>query len=188
MMNYAVEKRSVRTQMKRKLLTLPEEEKKSLSQEICISLKAELIRHSFQTIAVFAPTDDEPNIWPVIRWLLDQQKTVLLPALQANSPQMQFFAVEDRVELTVGKYHILQPLPLHIAVHPHTIDVMVVPGVAFDPQGNRLGRGKGYYDRYLSLIREDCVKIGVCFPVQLMKAVPKMMHDHPVNIVKCGDR
>lgn len=187
MMNPAVEKQSLRTQMKRKLQSLSEEKKSFLSQGICTSLKTELASHAFQTIAVFAPTEDEPNIWSVIEWLFEQQKTVVFPSWQSDSQCLQFFVVEKREDLAASFFGIFQPRPHGAAVNPRQIDVMMVPGVAFDQQGNRLGRGKGYYDHYLSLLRENCVTIGVCFPLQLVKTVPIAMHDRPVNIVKCGN-
>jgi 5-formyltetrahydrofolate cyclo-ligase len=62
------------------------------------------------------------------------------------------------------------------------IDVVLVPGVAFDAQGHRLGRGKGYYDRFLQSV-SDIKKIGVCFDFQKVESVPAEAHDVVVDIV-----
>lgn len=69
------------------------------------------------------------------------------------------------------------------------IDLILVPGMAFDRHGHRLGRGKGYYDRFLSQAK-DCYKIGVCFPFQLVDEVPTDEHDVRMDEIitqKCAE-
>jgi 5-formyltetrahydrofolate cyclo-ligase len=67
----------------------------------------------------------------------------------------------------------------------HEIDLAVIPGVAFDRHGARLGRGKGYYDRLLSLML-NAYKIGICFPFQLLEHIPSEPHDVLMNEVVSG--
>jgi 5-formyltetrahydrofolate cyclo-ligase len=66
---------------------------------------------------------------------------------------------------------------------PHTIDVVIVPGTAFTPSGDRLGQGGGWYDRFLRTVRPDCVTIGVAFAPQLVDELPVEPHDIRVAIV-----
>ena len=62
-------------------------------------------------------------------------------------------------------------------------DVVIVPGLAFTPRGQRLGQGGGWYDRFLAGVRDDCVTIGVCFHEQLVAEVPTEPHDVAVDVV-----
>lgn len=68
-------------------------------------------------------------------------------------------------------------------VPPHTLDAVLVPGVAFDRQGHRLGYGGGHFDRLLARVRPDTVVVGVAFDVQVVDAVPHEAHDVPVDVV-----
>ena len=66
---------------------------------------------------------------------------------------------------------------------PGAIDVVVVPGTAFTADGHRLGQGGGWYDRFLSGVRPDCLKIGVGFAPQLVESLPVEPHDIPLDLV-----
>jgi 5-formyltetrahydrofolate cyclo-ligase len=66
------------------------------------------------------------------------------------------------------------------------LDLIVVPGLAFTAKGNRLGRGAGFYDRFLSGIPATTVKVGVCFEFQRVSEVPQESHDVKMDAVVCG--
>ncbi|MBP5622710.1 MAG: 5-formyltetrahydrofolate cyclo-ligase [Thermoguttaceae bacterium] len=88
----------------------------------------------------------------------------------------------------VPPYGILEPseqyrLDPGRAVAPETIDALIVPGLAFDSHGRRLGRGAGYYDRYLPLLRSDALVAGVCFDEQLVDKTPTDERDVRVDVV-----
>lgn len=86
----------------------------------------------------------------------------------------------DKTRLRLGAFHIEEPDGDD--VRPvSTIDLVVVPGVGYDPQGNRVGRGKGYYDRLLSQTR--ATKIGVGYDFQMVDAIEAEEHDVKVDIV-----
>lgn len=68
-------------------------------------------------------------------------------------------------------------------VEPDKIDLAVIPGVAFDPDGNRLGYGAGYYDRFLPLLRADCLKAGVAFELQIAGKLPAYEHDFRLDMI-----
>jgi len=80
-------------------------------------------------------------------------------------------------EMVEGDFHILEP-----ESHPYTgpLDLIVVPGMAFDREGHRLGRGKGYYDRFL-IKYPDVKTIGICFDFQLLESVPAEPHDQVIG-------
>ena len=82
-------------------------------------------------------------------------------------------------DLVKGSFGISEPQAAEI--DPCTVDLVIVPGVAYDRQMNRLGRGKGYYDRLLAGISAPC--IGICFDCQLVGRVPAESHDRPMDAV-----
>jgi 5-formyltetrahydrofolate cyclo-ligase len=73
-----------------------------------------------------------------------------------------------------------------MALEPGAIDVVVVPGLAFDPAGNRVGYGGGHYDRYLRRLARSALRVGICFPRQLVPEVPHGEGDEPVDLVVTG--
>jgi 5-formyltetrahydrofolate cyclo-ligase len=70
---------------------------------------------------------------------------------------------------------------------PGSVDVIIVPGVAFTPHGDRLGQGGGWYDRFLERVSDDVVTIGVAFAEQIVDAVPLEAHDRRLDAVLCDD-
>lgn len=100
-----------------------------------------------------------------------------------RSPRMIASLVGDLTkELTLGPYEILQPKTRYIREIPvKKIDLVVVPGLAFDRQGRRLGRGGGYYDAFLAKVPARTPRIGLAFDFQVLKALPVLSHDISVT-------
>lgn len=87
-------------------------------------------------------------------------------------------------QLQSGPYNIRQPKEEHRnTVSPKELDLIIVPGVAFDDGGNRLGRGKGYYDRFLQEKSGKTRTLGLAFSFQIVNNLPFSRYDHPVEIV-----
>lgn len=95
---------------------------------------------------------------------------------------LELFHLESMDELTLGMYKILEPredlrrLPAK-QVQPEELDLIMVPGVAFDRQGGRTGHGKGYYDKLLEHSRPDAPLVGIAFECQMFAKIPMMAHD-----------
>jgi 5-formyltetrahydrofolate cyclo-ligase len=81
-------------------------------------------------------------------------------------------------DLSPGKFGIREPAA---GESPKTLDLIVVPGLAFTSDGHRLGRGTGFYDRFLSTVPGNTVKVGVCFAFQLLPEIPHIDHDVKVD-------
>lgn len=110
---------------------------------------------------------DEVDTHAFIRkW--SREKCILLPVVVGDDLELRLYTGPE--DLTVGAYGIEEPTGARFTDYA-AIDLIVVPGVAFDRDGNRLGRGKGYYDRLLPRI-PSAYKIGICFPFQLVDEVP----------------
>ncbi|MDR3194092.1 MAG: 5-formyltetrahydrofolate cyclo-ligase [Tannerella sp.] len=110
------------------------------------------------------------------KWYRDKQ--ILLPAV--NGDVMTFLPYEGKNALREGAFHIMEPIRLREEL-PAEPAVIIVPGMAFDRQRNRLGRGKGYYDRFLSA--HPAPAVGVCFQFQLFDRIPVDGHDRKMTWV-----
>ena len=96
------------------------------------------------------------------------------------------FACCAAAELVPGPTRALEPPPSAPSLPVHAIDLAVVPGVAFDARGGRLGRGRGHYDATLPLLRPDAARVGLAFDAQVVDRVPTEPHDAPAR--RGGDR
>ena len=109
-----------------------------------------------------------------------ETKTIILPSVVGDDLQLHRYDVASSTR--EGAFHIQESTgPLVAEPEYESIDLAVIPGVAFDAKGNRLGRGKGYYDRLLPKLK--CHTIGICFPHQFIREVPHEPHDMAVDEV-----
>lgn len=178
------QKTLLRKEIKFRIASLSSEQKIQLGQRICAQLIKNLTRKNFQTIAVFAPLKNEPDIWSVIEWLWKQQKTVLFPKIRHTNDGLDFFVVRGREELLQQHLGILEPdEKVARQIFSAEIEIALIPGVAFDQTGNRLGRSGGLYDRFLADLEFCGQTIGVCFPIQIVEKIPTEPHDQKVGRV-----
>jgi 5-formyltetrahydrofolate cyclo-ligase len=123
-----------------------------------------------------------------IRRCIRDGKRVALPRvekLDGKCCRLSLYSPEDPVnDMVPGFKGILEPDPSKARLlDPHEIDFAVVPGVAFDISGNRLGFGAGCYDRLLPLLRPDCLKAGVAFEIQIADELPADEHDFRLDMI-----
>ena len=142
------------------------------SAEILTMLEAHPAFRAAETVLLYHSLPDEVDTHAFIRrWCT--QKRILLPVVERDGLTLRDYRVNS--ELQTGQFGIMEPSGPNFVDYA-SIDLAVVPGVAFDPQGHRLGRGKGYYDRLLPRLTE-AYKIGICFGYQLVNHVPAEAHD-----------
>ncbi len=113
-------------------------------------------------------------------WL--QGKTVALPRTLQETRALALHAYREGDPLEEGGFVIQEPLPTAPLVEPAEVDVVLVPGLAFDVRGHRLGFGQGFYDRLLPRCTR-AVRIGLCFELSMLVEVPNAPHDAPVDFV-----
>lgn len=135
--------------------------------------------HSAITVLAFWSLPDEINTHDfVIKWAAS--KRIVLPVVVGDELELRLFSGVENMEQS-GGFGIMEPKTGQL-VNPDEIDFAIIPGVAFDRKGNRLGRGKGYYDRTLPLLRR-AVKVGIAYEFQIIDSVPVSEHDIPVDLV-----
>lgn len=166
------EKRALRIKVRERLQTLMQNDRELASRALCQRSLAIGEVSRAQTVMAFVPMGDEPDIRPLIEELLFNDKSVLLPKMQDDTIiPVRYLANETLIRSCFGS---LEP-DVCFAAPAHEIDVIFVPGVAFDENGHRMGRGKGHYDRFLAPL--NCIKIGLCFETQIEDFVPSEPHD-----------
>jgi 5-formyltetrahydrofolate cyclo-ligase len=150
------------------------------SIELCERLKPQL--RSARTILFFAPLPGEMDLWPLLEESVSAGKMVALPWFDPATQTYLARRVENPAcEIVAGKFGVREPAPGCVEIPLQKIDLVLVPGVAFDLSGNRLGRGKGFYDRLLAKI--SGVKCGVGYDFQLLEKIPAEPHDAKVNFI-----
>ena len=149
--------------------------KKEKSTTIVEKIKKLDVYKKAKVIALYNSMLDEVNTKLLISVSLNN-KIVLLPKVIDN--QMVFIKIDKDTKYTKSTLGILEPIGEE---YIGNIDLIIVPGIAFDKSLNRLGFGKGYYDKYLS--NKDIYKIGICFRKQLIDNVLVNNLDIPVNLV-----
>lgn len=186
-----VKKEEIRNFMLKKRLALKEEEIESFSRDISINSYSFIKENSFKKVAIYMSIKNEVRIEYLIDLNKDKEVNLYLPQTtsghssgvqrteskhsrdQRSSRQRRLASIcfnkfEDAGSLEMDKFGILSQKNGHLA-DINEIDVFFVPGLAFDIAGNRVGYGKGCYDRALSLSRGKALFVGVCYSFQVLK-------------------
>jgi 5-formyltetrahydrofolate cyclo-ligase len=132
---------------------------------------------SARTIMFFASFRSEVETAPMIRRALASGKRIVLPKVKGK--ELELFEIRNfDSDVSPGAWGILEPRESAPA-ELDAIDLMIVPGAAFDRQGNRIGYGAGFYDKLLSEFKK--LTIAVAFDSQIVSAVPAAAHDIPIK-------
>jgi 5-formyltetrahydrofolate cyclo-ligase len=162
--------------MRQTLKKVTDGKRKADSEALCARLKEQRFFQEARSILFFAPLPEEPDLWPLLNETVAGKKLVALPCFDADSQAYRARRVTDiHVEIMSGKFGIREPAPTCIAMPLADLELVLVPGVAFDLAGHRLGRGKGFYDRMLQDFTGK--KIGIAFEEQIVDAVPAKKND-----------
>lgn len=138
-----------------------------------------------QTIMCYIPTKGEVDIYPLINELLNKGIQVVVPRTYPESKTMDPVPITDvNADLQPGSYGIYEPKESLAALADYsTITKVIVPGVAYDKSGYRLGFGGGYYDRFIESLSGDVEFIAVAYDFQVFPEIPKDPWDRPVDIL-----
>jgi len=175
-------KHKIRHEIKAKIKTQSELEKSRKSGIIKDRLfELEEFKRA-KVVMFYVSLKDEVSTLSMIDDAAKTGKKICVPVILKEEKRLIAGEIKDRVkDLERQHFGIFQPMAGHVSEVPlENIDLVVVPGVAFDKNNMRLGRGHGYYDRFLSSLSDHTKTIGLAFDFQVVEHLPKDSHDIPV--------
>jgi 5-formyltetrahydrofolate cyclo-ligase len=165
--------------MRAQLRAVPEPSRVAWSERACAAVAAAPWFATARCVFAFASLPDEVDSTPLLRSILARGKQLVLPRVQQSHGTLELIAVPDLADLQPGAFGVREPragTPVALSA----VDIALVPGLAFDPHGSRLGRGAGFYDRCLAA-RPDLLACGLAFALQVVPRVPTYATDRAVQ-------
>ena len=175
-----VEKKSIRKNILARRNALAAEQIKSMSESICARFTGLDEVRDCSAMMIFLSFGSEVNTDHIIEWVWQQKKRVLAPLCKPETRELAIFPIETFNDVEPGYFGIREPKKdLLKPASKAEIDLVVVPAVAFDRKGRRVGYGGGYYDRFLAGM--NVPKIGLAFSCQIIHEAPEDRYDLPVD-------
>lgn len=180
-------KASLRAELRAQLAALPSEERLRGTDRILAQLEALPEWQAARHVMLYAPAPGEPAIDRL--WSLNGQrlagKKVYYP--RVNGVGLEVRHIVSPAELQIGRFGLREPNPERTEkCDPALLDLIVVPGLAFTAAGVRLGRGGGFFDRFLAQLPERIALVGTAFRLQMRDSLPEEEHDHRMTRVLVG--
>ncbi len=174
-------KEKLRKEIKEKRKKLSKEEQRKKGKEIKKRLFDLKEYKDAKTVLFYVSYNGEVFTHNMIKEAMINKK-VIVPISNKKDKSLILSELKNWDDLKLGSYGILEPRKDKInEVSIDEIDLIIVPGIAFDEKGNRIGHGKGYYDRLLQ--KSNAVKIGIAYELQIVDKVPTEENDIPVDII-----
>lgn len=171
-----MDKQSLREDIGERRRNIPQKEKTKADRAITDAVLAHPKVVGAHTVCVYISLPDEVDTHRIVDALLKSGKSVIVPKIVGDT--LMLLLIESRSDLRPGAFGILEPVTSFF-IHVSEVDVFLVPGVGFDRTGNRLGRGKGYYDKLLAKVHTSI--IGLAYACQVVAQVPVTSYDVPVT-------
>jgi len=175
-------KQKIRSKILGRLKAQKEEDRNRKSRII----KEKLLRRQFfrkaKTVMFYIAFGKEVDTTEMLKEAKKLGKIVTVPVCKNNKVTIRPCILDDNAKFKKGPYGICEPSTKRF-ISLKELDLVVVPGVAFDKKGNRLGRGKGCYDRFLNRLPKETPSIGLAFDFQILPSIPAKAHDVSVNKV-----
>ena len=172
-------------QEKKRLRELLKQKRRILTKEQVAEQSAIILAHLEQlpsfvaakAVLIYYPTHNEVDLLPLIK-KYKREKTFLFPVVHRQS--MDACPYEGNAKMHRGQFNIPEPTT---EPYKEQIDLIILPGVGFDKQGNRLGQGGGYYDRFLAAGHKQSVLVAVAYDFQLVEKVPTNRRDKKMDYI-----
>jgi len=168
---------------KSSLASMKKETLEKESTAISLALQSMASIESSSTIMSFLPLTREVDLRSIMQSWIKEGKTVCVPIVnwESNSMQAGLLTSLEPNALVKTRHGVFEPTD-RLVVPTDSIDIVLVPGLAFDSKGGRLGRGGGFYDRFLSLVRPP-LTIGIGFTCQLLEHLALEAHDYQLTAI-----
>lgn len=177
---------SQKNELREKYKRLRKSFSKALKSELDSKIREKLlsldIYRNTRALLAFVSTDIEVDTWKIISNTLELNKKTAVPLCDTKATAMRFYFIESFDDLKKGCFGILEPdAEKCVPAGVNDAELMIVPGLAFDKNGYRIGFGKGYYDRFLSKYKGT--KIGVCYSSCIENELPCDKYDKKVDLI-----
>ncbi len=188
-MNIEIIGHQYRTNMKREIRSLIQKKRKKMTVSEVIEKSGRIKNRLFsmkefqnaKTILFYISYDNEVNTHEMVQESLQQKKHLIVPVSDVKTHSIICSTLLKWDDLAIGAYDILEPRKDCIEkIAPESIDLMILPGIAFDCEGNRIGHGKGYYDRLLEN-NLQAHRFGLAFELQIVEKIPSTKYDRKVE-------
>jgi 5-formyltetrahydrofolate cyclo-ligase len=169
-------KAQIRSKILLKLKTQKEEYRNQKSKIIKDKLLRNKVFKKAKIVMFYIAFGGEVDTEEMIKEAKKAGKVICVPICKKDREIMQPAILDEHAKLIKGLYGVLEPVAQG-EISPRKLDLVIVPGLAFDKKGRRLGRGKGFYDRFLNLLPKDTPSIGLAFDFQILPSVPTTPRD-----------
>jgi 5-formyltetrahydrofolate cyclo-ligase len=178
---------TLRKQIRGVLKNISPAAREAASAQARLLLKEQSIWENAGSVLFFAPASNEVDVWPLLEEALNTGKIAALPRFDSAEQSYVACRVQNlRSEIVTGEFGIREPAVKCAEIPFSKFDLILVPGVAFDLHGHRLGRGRGFYDRLLAEVRG--IKCGVAFDEQIVNEIPVGTLDVAVDFILTATR
>ena len=192
-MSVQTQKAALRKRVEALRSSIGADERRRKSEVIC-GTAVRLLEHAAfrktdgdRMLFTYVPIRAEVDVRPLIEWCWSRRIRVVVPKVIRERNAFSLHAIERFDDLEPGAWGIPEPKPSAPELPDvRLVDAVIVPGVAFDPRGGRLGYGGGYYDRFMRRCREEGAgpfKLALAFDVQIVPEVPMDAHDFRVDAI-----
>lgn len=170
--------------MRQTLQTLSVAERQQFSEQVANRLFSLPEVQKTSTFLLFAPLPEEIDTQPIFLRLRELKKRVAFPWIDSQQVDMRCMEVDDWEKLQSNALGFLEPsFQQEKEINPENLEVILTPGLAFDRRGHRLGRGKGYFDRFFANPQVRALRIGLFYSIQEIDFLPVDTWDFPLDMI-----
>ena len=189
-MDITKKRNSIRSEMLKRRGNIPSAERNMLNERITANLiewiqrcEKNKQRYAFDAIMVYLSMNSEVDTWHLVEVLNNQERQIIAPVVDTKSGELIPKQIQDLDEdLVLHRYGMYEPKESYPVFPANQLQLIVVPGIAFDRRGYRLGYGKGFYDRFLSTC-PNAVTIGIAYQFQVVDDTYPQPWDVPVQYI-----
>ncbi|WP_252236928.1 5-formyltetrahydrofolate cyclo-ligase [Clostridium sp. CH2] len=177
------DKKKLRREILKLRKEIDSEEKKNFDNIIHNKFLKSKFYSQCKNIFVYISYDSEIDTKTLIRRALKDGKNIYVPRTNYETKLMEAIRIVSLENLTEDEHGILEPKENELATNLDNIDLIIMPGVAFDKNGGRMGYGGGFYDRYLNKCKKDIHKISLAYDFQVVGCIPMDKHDIRIDYI-----